>query len=127
QVGLEFMSTPYNEEDVDFLMRVEVPAFKLASIHAVEPSLLRYTAATGKPVILSTGMCTMEEVKTAVDVVHGAGNRQLVLLQCTTNYPSPVADSNLRAMVTLREQLGVLVGYSDHTQSDSACIASIAL
>ncbi len=127
KAGLAFMSTPYNEEDVDFLMSIGVPAFKLASIHAAEPSLLRYTAATGKPVILSTGMCTMEEVKAAVQVVHAAGNRQLILLQCTTNYPSPISDSNLRAMVTLREQLGVLVGYSDHTQTDSACIASIAM
>jgi sialic acid synthase SpsE len=89
--------------------------------------LLRYTAATGKPLILSTGMCTMDEVKRAVDVVHGTGNRDLVILQCTTNYPSPVADANLRAMITMRDQLGVIVGYSDHTQSDTACIAAVAL
>ncbi len=89
--------------------------------------MLRYAAATGKPIILSTGMCTMEEVKRAVDVVHGTGNRKLVILQCTTNYPSPITDANLRAMVTMRDQLGVMVGYSDHTQSDTACIAAIAL
>lgn len=127
KLGLAFTSTPYNEEDVDFLAGLDLPALKLASIHAVEPSLLRYTAATGKPVILSTGMCTMDEVKRAVEIVHGTGNRQLIILQCTTNYPSPTADANLRAMVTMREQLGVLVGYSDHTQSDTACIAAIAL
>lgn len=127
KTGLAFMSTPYNEEDVDFLVRIGVPALKLASIHAAEPSLLRYTAQTGKPVILSTGMCTMAEVKAAVDVVHGTGNRQLILLQCTTNYPSPVADANLRAMVTMRDAFGVLVGYSDHTQTDTACIAAVGL
>jgi N,N'-diacetyllegionaminate synthase len=127
KLGLAFTSTPYNEEDVDFLMGLEVQALKLASIHAVEPSLLRYTAATGKPLILSTGMCTMDEVKRAVEIVHGAGNRNLVLLQCTTNYPSPTADANLRAMVTMRDQLAVLVGYSDHTQSDTACVAATAL
>jgi N-acetylneuraminate synthase/N,N'-diacetyllegionaminate synthase len=124
---LAFMSTPYNEEDVDFLMRVGVPAFKLASIHAVEPSLLRYTAATGKPLILSTGMCSMTEVRAAVAAVQNTGNRNLVLLQCTTNYPSPISDANLRAMLTMRDELGVLIGYSDHTQSDNACIAAIAL
>jgi N,N'-diacetyllegionaminate synthase len=127
KLGIAFTSTPYNEEDVDFLMGLDVPALKLASIHAVEPSLLRYTAATGKPLILSTGMCTMDEVKRAVEIVHGAGNRNLVILQCTTNYPSPTADANLRAMVAMRDQLAVLVGYSDHTQSDTACIAAIAL
>lgn len=127
RLGLEFTSTPYNEEDIDFLVKCGVGVLKLASIHAVEPSLLKYTAATGKPLILSTGMCTMDEVKRAVEVVHGTGNRNLIILQCTTNYPSPTADANLRAMVTMRDQLGVTVGYSDHTQSDTACIAAIAL
>lgn len=125
--GLAFMSTPYNEEDIDFLVRLGVPALKLASIHAAEPSILRAAAAPGLPVILSTGMCTMAEVKRAVEVFHGAGNRKLVLLQCTTNYPSATADANLRAMVTMGEELGVMMGYSDHTQSDTACIAAIAL
>ncbi len=127
KAGLAFMSTPYNEEDIDFLMDLDVPAFKLASIHAAEPSLLRATAATGRPIILSTGMCTIEEVKRAVDIIHGTGNRDLIVLQCTTNYPSAVADANLRAMLTMRDQLGVVVGYSDHTQSDTACIAAVAL
>jgi N-acetylneuraminate synthase/N,N'-diacetyllegionaminate synthase len=125
--GLVFMSTPYNEEDIDFLVRLDVPALKLASIQAAEPSLLRAAAATGRPLILSTGMCTMEEVKQAVEIVHGAGNRGLILLQCTTNYPSAVADANLKAIVTMRDQLGVHVGYSDHTQTDTACIAAVAL
>lgn len=125
--GLVFMSTPYNEEDIAFLMGLDVPALKLASIHAPEPSLLRAAAATGRPLILSTGMCTMDEVKRAVDVIHGAGNRNLVVLQCTTNYPSAIADANLKAMVTMRDQLGVRVGYSDHTQTDTACIAAVAL
>ncbi|MBX7199424.1 MAG: N-acetylneuraminate synthase family protein [Rhodospirillaceae bacterium] len=127
KAGLVFMSTPYNEEDIDFLVNLGVPALKLASIHAAEPSLLRAAAAPGVPVILSTGMCTMAEVKRAVEVFHGAGNRKLILLQCTTNYPSAVADANLRAMVAMGEQLGVMMGYSDHTQSDTACIAAIAL
>ncbi|MHB1206785.1 MAG: N-acetylneuraminate synthase family protein [Rhodospirillaceae bacterium] len=127
KAGLVFMSTPYNEEDITFLVDLGAPALKLASIHAAEPSMLRAAAAPGLPVILSTGMCTMEEVKRAVAVFKGAGNPSLILLQCTTNYPSATADANLRAMVTMGEQLGVLMGYSDHTQSDTACIAAIAL
>lgn len=127
RVGLVFMSTPYNEEDVDFLVRTGVPALKLSSIHAAEPSLLRYAAATQKPIILSTGMCTMDEVKQAVEIIWGAGNDQLIVLQCTTNYPSPVGDTNLHAMNAMRDQLGVMVGYSDHTQSNTASIAAVAL
>jgi N-acetylneuraminate synthase/N,N'-diacetyllegionaminate synthase len=125
--GIEFMSTPYNEEDVDFLMGLDVPALKLASIHAAEPSFLRYAAATKKPLIISTGMCTMHEVRRAVEIVRSAGNTTFVMLQCTTNYPSPVRDAHLHAMVTMRDQLDVLVGYSDHTQSDAATIAAVAL
>ncbi len=127
EAGIEFMSTPYNIEDIDFLMRHDVPALKLASIHAAEPSFLKYAAQTKKPLIISTGMCTMVEVKRAVEIVRGAGNENFVILQCTTNYPSPAADANLRAMVTMRDQLDVLVGYSDHTQTDTSCIAAVAL
>ncbi|MBL8643829.1 MAG: N-acetylneuraminate synthase family protein, partial [Rhodospirillaceae bacterium] len=123
----EFMSTPYNEEDVDFLMGLDVPALKLASIHAAEPSFLSYAARTMKPLVISTGMCTMLEVKRAVEIVRGAGNENCVLLQCTTNYPSPAKDANLRAMVTMRDQLDVPVGYSDHTQTDTSCVAAVAL
>ena len=127
KAGLTFMSTPYNDEDIAFLVKLGVPALKLSSIHAPEPSTLRAAAAPGLPVILSTGMCTMDEVKRAVEVFHGAGNRKLILLQCTSNYPSATADANLRAMNTMGQQLGVMMGYSDHTQSDTACIAAIAL
>ncbi len=120
-------STPYNVEDVDFLDRLGVPAFKLASLHVAEPYFLRYVAEKGKPVLLSTGMATLDEVAVAVDAVRGTGNDQLILLQCTTNYPSRIDDANLRAMVTMREAFDVLVGYSDHTMTDTACIGAVAL
>ena len=126
KANLLFMSTPYNEEDIAFLVGLDVPAIKLASIQAAEPSLLRAAARTGKPIILSTGMCTMAEVKQAVDIVYGAGNRDLILLQCTTNYPTAIADANLRAMITMRDQLDIMVGYSDHTETDTSCIAAVA-
>ena len=125
--NLEFLSTPYSDEDVEFLVRMGSPALKLASIHAAEPSFIRTAATTGKPLIVSTGMCTMDEVKNAVDAIRSTGNDNFVVLQCTTNYPSPIKDANLRAMITMRDQLGVRVGYSDHTQSNTACIAAVAL
>ena len=122
-----FLSTPYNMEDVDLLSTLGVPAFKLASIHVAEPYFVKYTAKKGKPIILSTGMATLAEVDEALRTIREAGNENAILLQCTTNYPSRVEDANLLAMVTMRDVFDVLVGYSDHTQDDTACIASVAL
>jgi len=125
--GIAFFSTPYNEEDVDFLDSLGIGAFKLASLSVVEPAFLRYVAERGKPIILSTGMATLEESVRAVETIRAAGNEQIVVLQCTTNYPSRLADVNLRAMLTLRDACRSLVGYSDHTAGNTACVASIAL
>ena len=125
--GVVFLSTPYNEEDVDFLVEVGAPALKLASIHTAEPSMVRYAAQTGLPLILSTGMATLEEVATAVDLIRSVGNEKFVIMQCTTNYPSDVSDSNVKAMVTMADTCGVAVGYSDHTQTETSAIAAVAL
>jgi len=125
--GIIFLSTPYNEEDIDFLDDLGVPAFKLASMHAVEPKIIQYAARKGKPVILSTGMTTLGEVDEAVKHFRETGNEQLVLLQCTTNYPSLLEDSNLLSMRTMQDTFDVLVGYSDHTEDDTACIISVTL
>ncbi|MEQ1861200.1 MAG: N-acetylneuraminate synthase family protein [Chthoniobacteraceae bacterium] len=125
--GLAFFSTPYNEEDVDFLASLGIGAFKLASLSVVEPAFLRYVARQGKPMILSTGMATLDEVVLAVETIRASGNEQIVVLQCTTNYPSRLADVNLRAMLTMRAACDVPVGYSDHTAGNTACVAAIAL
>lgn len=122
-----FLSTPYNFDDADFLNELGVGAFKIASGQLVEHAFLQYVAGFGKPLIISTGMATMEEVEEAVSVIKSTGNEQLVVLQCTTNYPSLLEDSNVRAMNTMGEQLDVLVGYSDHVENDYACLASVAL
>lgn len=124
---IQFLSTPYSFEDVDFLQRLGVDAFKIASGQLVESPFLEYVARMGKPIIVSTGMGTLEEVREAVRVIRQAGNEKFVILQCTTNYPSAVEDSNVRAMVGMRETLGVLVGYSDHTLSDFSILAATAL
>ncbi len=125
--GLDFLSTPYSREDVDFLERLNVSAYKVASALFVERHLLRHIAQTGKPAIISTGMGTLAEVEEAVGVWRAAGGRGLVLLQCTTNYPSTLQDVNLRAMQTMRRALDVPVGYSDHTEGETACLAAVAL
>jgi len=127
QEKILFLSTPANTEDVDFLETLGVPAFKLASFQIVEPAFLRYVAKKGKPIILSTGMATLAEVDEAVRVIWESGNDQVVLLQCTTNYPSRPEDANIRAMQTMQAAFGTLVGYSDHTQTESGCMAAVSL
>jgi N-acetylneuraminate synthase/N,N'-diacetyllegionaminate synthase len=126
-IGIEFLSTPYNEEDVDFLVSLGVKRLKLASISIAEPHFVRYAAKSGLPLILSSGMATMGEIESAIQVARNAGNDQISVLQCTTNYPSAVEDSNLLAMGTIRTAFDVTVGYSDHTETSTACIAAVAL
>jgi len=126
QHAISFMSTPYSIEDVDLLEGLGVPAYKVASALLVEPHFLRHLAKTRKPIILSTGLATLKEVSEAVEALRLAGNERVIVLQCTTNYPSDIRDTNLRAMTAMREALGTLVGYSDHTESDLACIAAVA-
>jgi N,N'-diacetyllegionaminate synthase len=124
--GIIFLSTPYNVEDIEMLDRLGVPAFKIASGQIVELAFLDEIRRTGRPALLSTGMASLGEVERAISV-FGDQRDRLVVLQCTTNYPSPVRDANLRAMLTMRDAFGVSVGYSDHTAGMSAAIASVAL
>ena len=124
---IEFLSTPYNFEDVDFLDSLGVRAFKLASIHLVERPFLQYVARKQKAMIVSTGMGTLQDVEEAVAAIREVSDVPVTLLQCTTNYPSPPDDANLRAMATMRDRLRLPVGYSDHTQSKTCCVAAVAL
>ncbi len=125
--GLVFLSTPYSFEDVDFLEELGVPAFKIASGQTVEHPFLAYVAGKGKPIILSTGLCSMVEVEEAVKVIRGAGNNELVVLQCTTDYPAALDDCNLRVIPTMERELGLPAGYSDHTESITAAIVAVGL
>ena len=127
QEGVLFISTPYNTEDVDFLEDLGVSAFKLASMHASEPWFARYVAKKKKPIFLSTGMSTLSEIDSTVRSIKETGNNKIILLQCTTNYPSRIEDTNLLAMKTMSKTFDFMVGYSDHTEDDIACIASVAL
>jgi N,N'-diacetyllegionaminate synthase len=125
--GLVFMSTPYSPEDVDMLDDLGIPAFKLASIHAAEPVFAKYTAQKSKPVIMSTGMATLGEVDESIRAMRETGNNDMIILQCTTNYPSKYQDTNLLSMTTMQSAFDVIVGYSDHTIGDTACIVSVGL
>lgn len=122
-----FLSTPYNEEDSDFLNSLNVSAFKIASGQLVELSFLEHVAKYGKPMILSTGMASLAEVSEAVNTIKNVGNDKIVLLQCTTNYPSDNKDANIKAMVTMGNALDVFYGYSDHIEENYACYAAVAL
>lgn len=125
--GITFLSTPYDNDSVDLLAQLNVPAFKVASAEIVNIPLLRHIARKGKPIILSTGMSYLSEVETAVRAILDEGNDQLVLLHCVSNYPAPNADVNLGAMRTLSQAFQVPVGYSDHSSSLEVAFASVAL
>ena len=127
QLGIHFMSTPYNHADADFLNDLGVPAFKIASGQLVEWDFLQYVARFQKPMIISSGMATLAEVYEGVAAIRNTGNEQIVLLQCTTNYPSRLEDANLRAMRSMQNALDILIGYSDHVPSNYACYAAVAL
>lgn len=135
-VGIEFMSTPFDEEAADFLVGLGMRRIKIPSGEIVNHPLLRHLAAKGLPLILSTGMADLEEVREAVAVIAqaraGAGHEQpladvLTILHCTSNYPAACSDVNLRAMQTIADATGVPVGYSDHTLGLAVSTAAVAL
>lgn len=125
--GIVFLSTPYDELSADLLFALGVPAFKLASTDTSNLPLVRHVARKGRPLILSTAMCTMDEVAQAAGAAREAGLNDVAVLQCTGNYPSRLEDSNLRVMLTYRRDLGCLTGYSDHTQEIINPVAATAL
>jgi sialic acid synthase SpsE len=124
--GVEFFSSPCDVEAVDELEAVGAPVHKVASFDLPDTDLIGYIARTGKPVILSTGLSNWMEIQGALDACRAAGNPNVILLQCTSLYPAPVALSNLDAMRTMREAFGVLTGYSDHTMGDTIPCAAVA-
>lgn len=127
ELDIQFLSTPYNFDDADFLNDLGVDAFKIASGQLVELAFLEYVAKFGKPMIISSGMATLAEVYEGVQMIRNAGNDNIVLLQCTTNYPSRIEDANLLTMNTMGNALDVVIGYSDHVANNYACFAAVAM
>ena len=127
KLAIQFLSTPYNYADADFLNNLGVEAFKIASGQLVELDFLQYVARFNKPMIISSGMATLAEVFEGVEAIRATGNHQIALLQCTTNYPSSLEDSNILAMKSMRHALNICIGYSDHVPSNYACYSAVAL
>ncbi|HLS48108.1 MAG TPA: pseudaminic acid synthase [Gemmatimonadales bacterium] len=125
--GLDFFSTPFDPTSVDFLESLDVPAYKIASFEIVDLGLIRYVAQTGKPLIISTGMATLEEVGEAVEAARDSGATQIVLLKCTSAYPAPPEEMNLQAIPQLARAFGTPVGLSDHTLALAVPVAAVAL
>lgn len=125
--GIQFLSTPFDVNSVELLERYQIPIMKIPSGEITNYPYLKKIGSTKKKVILSTGMSTLDEVKSAVKVLQDNGTTDIVVLHCNTEYPTPMSDVNLRAMVTLQKGLGLNVGYSDHTNGIEAAIAAVAL
>lgn len=124
--GMLCFSSPFDETAVDFLDSLGVPAFKIASFENVHLPLIRKAAATGKPLIISTGMATLEEIDDAVNAARAAGAKDLVLLKCTSTYPATPENSNVMTIPDLRTRFNCEVGLSDHTMGLGAAVAAVA-
>jgi N-acetylneuraminate synthase len=127
RMGLELFSTPFDASAVDFLERMDVPAHKIASFENCDIGLLRRVAATGKPIIASTGMATLGEIDEMVRTIKEAGGKELALLKCTSAYPAPYDEMNLRTIPHMAEAFAVPVGLSDHTLGGVVPVAAVAL
>jgi len=121
-----FFSTPYDEASVDFLNILGVSVFKIASTDLSNLPLLEHVARYNKPIILSTGMSYLSEIKESVSFIVEKGSRDIILLQCTSNYPPSPGDANLNVIGTLRKEFGLLVGYSDHLACSQTAVAAVA-
>ena len=124
--GLHCFSTPFDDTAVDFLEQLGVPAYKIASFENVDLPLIRRVARTGKPMIISTGMASAAEIDEAARAAREAGNRDLILLKCTSTYPATPANTNLRTIPSMRDTFGCQVGLSDHTMGCGVAVAAVA-
>jgi pseudaminic acid synthase len=125
--GMIAFSTPFDESSVDFLESLKVPLYKIASFENTDLPLLKKVASTGKPVIMSTGAASLAEIYTAVQTLKTNGCKELVLLKCTSTYPSTPENTNLKTITAMREIFDCTIGLSDHTMGIGAAIASVAL
>ena len=126
-IGIDIFSSPFDSTAVALLNELDAPAFKIASFELIDIPLIELCARTGKPLIMSTGLASAEEIAEALVAAHGAGDGGVILLHCTSAYPAPASDMNLKTLQHLAEQHGVVVGLSDHTLGVTVSLAAVAL
>ena len=126
-IGITLFSTPFDESAVDLLESLDTPAYKIASFEATDLPLIRYVASKGKPMIMSTGMCSEQEIEEAVAAAREGGCKELVLLHCISSYPAPIDQANLKQMPNLAARFNSMPGLSDHTLGTTASVAAVAL
>lgn len=125
--GLICFSSPFDKTAVDFLEEMDVPAYKIASFEITDIPFIEYIASKGKPIIISTGIATLSDIEEAVNACKRMGNSKIALLKCTSAYPSPLEDINLKTMPNIKETFKTVVGLSDHTLGHSVAIGAVAL
>ncbi len=127
RLGLEFFSSPFDLTSVDFLEEMNISAYKIASFEITDIPLIRKAAETGKPIIISTGIAYKEDIEEALKTCEEAGNRQVILLKCSSAYPSPYEDINLKSIEKIAEDFQCITGLSDHTMGSAVAVAGVAL
>ena len=127
EVGIDIFSSPFDKSAVDFLEELNPTAYKISSFEITDYELIRYVASKGKPIIISTGIATIEEIQDAVDICKSEKNSEIILLKCTSAYPAPLEEANLTMIPNLAETFGVISGFSDHTIGATAPIVAVTL
>lgn len=127
KVGIDCFSTPFDKSAVDFLEEMHNPIYKIASFEITDIPLIEYAASKQKPMVISTGIATKEDIMEAVETCHRVGNYDVTLLKCTSAYPAPIEAANLRSMLDMKKRFDVKVGLSDHTMGSDVAIAAVAM
>ncbi|MGL5574110.1 MAG: pseudaminic acid synthase [Sarcina sp.] len=125
--GLVFFSSPFDFSSVDFLESINVPAYKIASFEITDIPFIEYIASKAKPVIMSTGIARLGDIQEAIDACHRRGNKDIAILKCTSAYPAPVNEINLKTMVNMKETFNITTGLSDHTMGTTVSVAAVAM